>query len=204
MEFNCGIKLENKEVSVRGWNWGKVDVQCKSGLEILSFDAAETRKLIEKPACQSIFFFLPLPLSLSVDTSTATDLSFLVQNKPTFEIPLSTISNSNMAGKNEVSLEFTPSTTSTSTSTKPLDELIEMRFYIPGRSVKPKDTSDDEVEDSEDEGEVDDEGNEISAAQSFHDRIKKVARVGDTAGEEIVAFSEVLVVTPRFVCSLRL
>jgi structure-specific recognition protein 1 len=109
-----------------------------------------------------------------------------------------------MAGKNEVALEFSAPPAQSSSSSKPVDELMEMRFYVPGRSIKQRgsDDEDEERSDDEEEGELDEEGNEISAAQSFHDRIKKAARVGDTAGEEIVSFSEVLVVTPRYVFHL--
>ncbi len=107
-----------------------------------------------------------------------------------------------MAGKNEVAIELAPPAPSGPSSSRPADELVEMRFYIPQRLAR---RGSDAGSDEDDEGEsaaaeeVDDEGNEISAAQSFHDRIKKAARVGDTAGEEIVSFSDVLVVTPRWV-----
>jgi structure-specific recognition protein 1 len=119
------------------------------------------------------------------------DLAFLVSNKTSFEIPLSEVSNSNIAGRTEVSLEFTP---------KPLDgkkkkpdEMVEIRFYVPGTHTKERGSdagsqkSDNENEDTE----------EMSAAQAFHDAIKEKAELGQFVGNLIVSFEEVLVLTPR-------
>ncbi|KAG8951153.1 FACT complex subunit, partial [Tulasnella sp. 419] len=108
------------------------------------------------------------------------DLTFLVSNKAIFEVPLSSIANSNIAGKTEVSLEFTPLATALAHGKKSgrsqaADELMEMRLYVPG--------------------EGDDE--ETSAAQQFHDMIKEKAEIGEVTGEGIVTFSEILVQTPR-------
>lgn len=118
------------------------------------------------------------------------DLAFLVSNKTSFELPLQKVLNSNIAGKTEVSLEF-----STASSSKPVkgagDELVEVRFYVPGQHTKQ--TGEDEEEKS-DAGEVDDD---TTAAQAFHDAIKEKAELGEVTGDLIINFEEVLVLTPR-------
>jgi structure-specific recognition protein 1 len=127
----------------------------------------------------------------------------MVQNKTAFEVPLSAIANSNIAGKNEVALEFVPpialapvKTEKIGSSIKQPDELVEMRFYVPGRSVKAKRGGESGSE-GEEESERDEDGNEISAAQAFHDTIKDRAEIGVVAGDSLVVFNEVLVLTPR-------
>lgn len=110
------------------------------------------------------------------------DLVFLIGNKAAFEIPLPSVANSNIAGKTEVSLEFIqPDTPVKKTSKNAPDELMELRMYIPGTGQK--------------DGE--EEGDDISAAQLFHDTIKEKADIGQVTGESIVIFHEVLVSTPR-------
>jgi structure-specific recognition protein 1 len=115
----------------------------------------------------------------------------MVSTKTAFEIPLNHISNSNIAGKTEVSLEFTnpdrPSDTPAAGKKKARggDELVEMRFYVPGTQAKE---GDDDKSDEDDD---------ITSAQAFHDMIKDKAEIGQVTGEGIVVFSEVLVLTPR-------
>jgi len=114
-------------------------------------------------------------------TGAGQDLVFLVGNKPAFEIPLPSIANSNIAGKTEVSLEFIqPDKNPTKSAKNAPDELMELRMYIPGTQQKD-----------------DEEGEEISSAQVFHDTIKEKADIGQVTGESIVIFHEVLVSTPR-------
>ncbi|KAG9035886.1 FACT complex subunit [Tulasnella sp. JGI-2019a] len=117
------------------------------------------------------------------------DISFLVSNKTIFEVPLSQVANSNIAGKTEVSLEFTPQSTAGPSGGKKRaaapDELMEMRLFVPGNRAKGSD--------EESGGEED----ETSAAQAFHDMIKEKAEIGQVTGEGIVTFSEILVQTPR-------
>lgn len=113
----------------------------------------------------------------------------MVSKKEIFEIPLSRIANSNIAGKTEVSLEFTPQPLPPGTKkSRAVDELVEMRLYVPGSRVKG---SDDEQSDAGDD--------ETSAAQAFHDLIKEKAEIGQVTGEGIVTFSDILVQTPRSV-----
>lgn len=79
-----------------------------------------------------------------------------------------------------------------------------MRFYVPGKSIKSrKDKNGDggeegeEDEDDEEEVEVDDDGNEISAAEALHKAISERADISAAVGDSIVVFEEVLVLTPR-------
>lgn len=112
-----------------------------------------------------------------------------MSNRTSFELPLESVANSNIAGKTEVSLEFTsPVDIKGGKKAKPLDELVEMRFYIPGTHTK---------EGSDNKGSDEDDDVETSAAQAFHDTIKEKAEIGKVIGETLVSFDEVLVTTPR-------
>ncbi|KIK26758.1 hypothetical protein PISMIDRAFT_635670 [Pisolithus microcarpus 441] len=120
------------------------------------------------------------------------DLAFLVSNKTAFELPLNQVANSNIAGKTEVSLEFasSPSAGKKSSRNAP-DEMTEIRFYVPGTHIRAR-GSDAGSQKSDDE-----EGEEMSAAQAFHDAIKEKAEIGQVAGDLVLSFEEVLVLTPR-------
>ena len=117
-------------------------------------------------------------------------MTFLVSNKAAFELPLTKVANSNIAGKTEVSLEFAP------TPGRPAkgagDELVEIRFYVPGQHQK--EAGSDAEDEEKVEGEVEDE---TSAAQAFHDTIKEKAELGEVSGDLIINFEEILVLTPR-------
>ncbi|KAJ7486119.1 SSrecog-domain-containing protein [Mycena galericulata] len=116
------------------------------------------------------------------------DLAFTISNKIAFELPLRNVANSNIAGRTEVSLEFT------SPPGKPAgDEMTEIRFHVPGTMSKVK-GSDDGSQKSDGEG---DDEEEISAAHVFHDNIKEMADIGQVTGDLILSFEEVLVLTPR-------
>lgn len=123
---------------------------------------------------------------------------------------MTSISNSNMAGKNEVALDFNPPpvvpTPPGVKPERPADELVEMRFYIPQRGSGKKsragsqasgDEEDEEVD--PDDAAVDSDGNEISAAELFHKTIMDQAELGEQAGDAIASFVDVSVVTPRSV-----
>ena len=47
------------------------------------------------------------------------------------------------------------------------------------------------------EGDAEADGEETSAAQAFHDAIKEKAELGQVAGDLVINFEEVLVLTPR-------
>ncbi|KAL5356726.1 FACT complex subunit pob3 [Aspergillus floccosus] len=160
-----GINLENKEHALRGWNWGKAEF-------------------------------------------TKAELSFNVQNRPAFEIPYSEISNTNLAGKNEVAVEFNLAADGT-TNAQPAgstknrgrkaaagpDELVEMRFYIPGTAVKTEKGVKEEDGEEQENGE--EEGEEQNAANLFYETLMDKAEIGDVAGDTFATFLDVLHLTPR-------
>ncbi|MCJ1254765.1 FACT complex subunit [Lignoscripta atroalba] len=159
-----GINLENKEHALRGWNWGKGE-----------FGKSE--------------------------------LAFNVQNRPAFEIPYSEISNTNLAGKNEVSVEFSLPADGTETGTNghlggarsrgrkagaARDQLVEMRFYIPGTTTKKE-----KVEDGEDKSVDGEDIEEQNAANLFYDTLMDKAEIGEVAGDTFATFLDILHLTPR-------
>jgi structure-specific recognition protein 1 len=163
-----GINLENKEHALRGWNWGKAE-----------FGRAE--------------------------------LAFNVQNRPAFEIPYSEIANTNLAGKNEIAVEFNLGSEPTQNgangqkagNTKNRgrkaaagrDELVEMRFYIPG-TVSKKEVNGDEGSGAEEE-----EDEEQNAANLFYETLMDKAEIGEVAGATFATFQDILHLTPRYVGS---
>ena len=104
------------------------------------------------------------------------------------------MANSNIAGRTEVSLEFMAP--SDSAGKKPSkgqpDEMVEIRFFVPGQSSRVR-GSDAGSNKSDAEDDVDD----VSAAQAFHEAIKEKAELGHVSGDIILSFEEVLVLTPR-------
>ncbi|MCJ1336135.1 FACT complex subunit [Bachmanniomyces sp. S44760] len=172
-----GINLENKEHALRGWNWGKGD-----------FGKAE--------------------------------LSFNVQNRPAFEIPYTEISNTNLAGKNEVSVEFSLPAGGAETGTNghlggarskgrkagaARDQLVEMRFYIPGTTItgtgnkkqKKGENGEGGEEKSGDEEDEDGGVEEQNAANLFYDTLMDKAEIGEVAGDTFATFLDILHLTPR-------
>ncbi len=117
------------------------------------------------------------------------ELAFTVSDKTAFMLPLQLVSNSNIAAKTEVSLEF--GGVSNSKGKMAGDEMTEIRFFVPGTRSKLK-GSDAGSQKSDDEDEE-----EQSAAQVFHDMVKEKAEIGQVAGDTILSFEEVLVLTPR-------
>lgn len=157
------INLDNKEHALRGWNWGKAE-----------FGKAE--------------------------------LAFNVQNRPAFEIPYSEISNTNLAGKNEVAVDFSLPADGNDTGTNghlggarargkkaggARDQLVEMRFYIPGTATKKEKKEDGEdVTDGED-------AEEQNAANLFYETLMEKAEIGEVAGDTYATFLDILHLTPR-------
>ncbi|EMD40210.1 hypothetical protein CERSUDRAFT_112414 [Gelatoporia subvermispora B] len=119
------------------------------------------------------------------------DLAFVVSNKTAFELPLTNVANSNIAGRTEVSLEFAAPSNSKKPSKGAPDEMVEIRFYVPGTHTRSARGSDAGSQKSDDEEE------EISAAQAFHDTVKEKAEIGQVSADVILSFEEVLVLTPR-------
>lgn len=135
------------------------------------------------------------------------ELAFNVQNRPAFEIPYSEISNTNLAGKNEVSIEFSLPADGNETGTNghlggarakgrktggARDQLTEMRFYIPGTTTKKgKDENGDDMSvDGED-------AEEQNAANLFYETLMDKAEIGEVAGDTYATFLDVLHLTPR-------
>lgn len=161
--------LESREHQLRGWNWGKAD-----------FGKAE--------------------------------LTFNVGNKPAFEVPYSEISNTNLAGKNEVAVDFSLPTDADDTGTNghlggarargkktggAKDQLVEMRFYIPGTASKKEKKEDgEEAEDGE-------EVEEQNAAQLFYETLMDKAEIGEVAGDTFATFLDILHLTPRSVSRIH-
>lgn len=161
-----GINLENKEHALRGWNWGKGE-----------FGKAE--------------------------------LAFNVQNRPAFEVPYSEISNTNLAGKNEVAIEFSLPANGNETGTNghlggarsrgrkagaARDQLVEMRFYIPGTATR-KEKDEDGEEKSVNGSDVE----EQNAANLFYETLMDKAEIGEVAGDTFATFLDILHLTPRLV-----
>ncbi|KAF4984555.1 hypothetical protein FZEAL_289 [Fusarium zealandicum] len=157
--------LDNKEHALRGWNWGKAEF-------------------------------------------SKSELTFSVQNRPAFELPYSDIGNTNLAGRNEVAVEMAlPATLAESAaSANPQlggarskgskaaggrDQLVEMRFYIPGVTTRKEAEGEDAGSDA---GNPEEEKN---AATLFYETLIDKAEIGETAGDTIATFLDVLHLTPR-------
>jgi structure-specific recognition protein 1 len=126
-----------------------------------------------------------------LDRIAGQDLAFLVSDKTAFEVQLGQVANSNIAGRTEVSLEFTANPATKSKSAP--DELSEIRLYVPGTHSKAARASDAGSQQSG----ADDDDEETSAAQAFHDAIKEKADISQVTGDLVLSFEEVLVLTPR-------
>jgi structure-specific recognition protein 1 len=177
-----GVAVEQREHALRGWNWGKAEF-------------------------------------------TKAELAFSVQNRPAFEIPYSEISNTNLAGKNEVAVEFALPTDGQTNGTNGHiegstknrgrkaaagpDELVEMRFYVPGTALKEKPESNgdgvkkEDGEEGDEEKEEEEEGEEQNAANLFYETLMDKAEIGDVAGDTFATFLDVLHLTPRYEHSLE-
>lgn len=112
-----------------------------------------------------------------------------------------------MAGRNEVALELSLPLNANDTGTNGQlggargkgkkagagkDQLVEMRFYIPGVTTK-KETE------GEDAGSDDGEEEEKNAATLFYETLIEKAEIGETAGDTIATFLDVLHLTPRYI-----
>ncbi len=163
-----GINLDNREHALRGWNWGKAD-----------FGKAE--------------------------------LTFNVQNRPAFEIPYTEVSNTNLAGKNEVAVDFSLPADGDAGANGHLggarfrgkksagarDQLVEMRFYIPGVASKKEENEDGE------QGSGAEDGKETNAANLFYETLMDKAEIGEVAGDTFATFLDILHLTPRYGVCLK-
>ncbi|KAH8637967.1 FACT complex subunit pob3 [Alternaria alternata] len=154
--------LDNREHALRGWNWGKAD-----------FGKAE--------------------------------LTFNVANRPAFEVPYTEVSNTNLAGKNEVAVDFSLPAEGDASANGNLggarfrgkksagarDQLVEMRFYIPGTASKKEKTEDGE------DGSGAEDVEETNAANLFYETLMEKAEIGEVAGDTFATFLDILHLTPR-------
>ncbi|GMM30440.1 FACT complex subunit [Martiniozyma asiatica (nom. inval.)] len=127
------------------------------------------------------------------------ELVFNVANKPAFELPYSEITNTNLSGKGEVSIELNMTSKSVNDLEKTGDELVEVKLWIPGNV---------DAGDDQDENENKDESTEKtngdvtmkdvkSIAEVFVDELKSKADITQVTGPVIVSFGEILFLTPR-------
>jgi len=139
------------------------------------------------------------------------ELLFNVQNRPAFEIPYSEIQNTNLAGRNEVAVDFLLPADGEETGTNghlggarakgrksggARDQLVEARFYIPGTVLKR------EKKEGEEDGEVasgEEDGEEQNAANTWYETLVDKAEIGDVAGDTFASFLVILHLTPRSV-----
>ncbi|KAH8895168.1 FACT complex subunit pob-3 [Thozetella sp. PMI_491] len=127
------------------------------------------------------------------------ELTFNVSNRPAFEVPYSEISNTNLAGRNEIAVEFSVEDTKTNgqngearkgrKAAAGKDQLVEMRFYIPGTTTRKEAEGQDAGSDADEE--------EKTAVTLFYDTLIEKADIGETAGDTIATFLDVLHLTPR-------
>lgn len=132
-----------------------------------------------------------------------------MQNRPFFEIPYSEIANTNLAGRNEISVDFSVNEDAKAngngvgngTSKGPVkglkaaagkDQLMEMRFYIPGTTTKKEADADGDVASGASDAEE-----EKNAVTLFYDTLMEKAEIGESAGDTIATFLDVLHLTPR-------
>ncbi|KAL8528300.1 hypothetical protein ACS0TY_005925 [Phlomoides rotata] len=103
-------------------------------------------------------------------------LTFLVGDKQAFEISLADVAQTQLQGKNEVTLEFHVDDT---TGANEKDSLMEISFHIPNSNTQFV-------------------GNEsCPPAQVFQDKIVSMADVGAGGEEAVITFDGIAVLTPR-------
>lgn len=76
------------------------------------------------------------------------------------------------------------------------DELVEMRFYIPGTVAKKEKTED---ADSGADDQEEEDAEETNAANLFYETLIDKAEIGEVAGDTYATFLDILHLTPRFV-----
>lgn len=135
---------------------------------------------------------------------TRNEMTFNVRNQPAFGIPYTEISNTNLAGKNEVAVEFSlpqDGVDSVNGSQKKgkkmggaVDQLTEMRFYIPGTEMRKgrKKGAGEDGEEPQENGEE-----EENAANLFYEALMDKAEIGEVAGDTFATFLDILHLTPR-------
>ena len=186
------ITLEEKETSVRGWNWGAAEVQGQD----LAFLVAG------KPAWS-------VPMS-TIQNTTINKAEVGLEFRD--EKMLSEIKKLEEEGSKEARRMRRGAP----------DELVEIRLFIPGtvgdsrrrsKAEKKKTTNGEKPvkKEEDDDAEMDDEsdaslsgseldGEDQAAAETFFETVREKAEVGQVQGKAIVSFPEVLCTTPRSAC----
>ncbi|KAJ3275298.1 FACT complex subunit [Borealophlyctis nickersoniae] len=147
-------------------------------------------------------------------------MTFMVANRPAFEIPLHEVANTTQPSKNEVSVEFGSAELKDKTKIKE-DFLTEIRFFVPGmatanqvgegadgkkqlkdkedalRSDQEKGKEDGEIAIEDEELALDAEGETISSASLLFETIKQKAEIDALQSEIIVTLLDLLCLTPR-------
>ena len=149
-------------------------------------------------------------------------MSFMVSNRPAFEIPLTEVANTTQPSKNEVSIELVgPGRAGEGDRRQKSDTLTEIRFFVPGmatasqvgenaegkKQLKDKEDAlkadeghkeDGEIAVDDEELAVNDEGETISSASILFETIKQKADIDVLHSETIVSFNGLLCITPRY------
>lgn len=122
------------------------------------------------------------------------EMVFALNGKPTFEIPYSRINNTNLTGKNEVGIEFNLQDENYQPAG---DEMVEMRFYIPGM-INTNNEDEEGSPTKEEDGVTPADGAAgKNLAEAFYEELKEKADIGEMAGDVIVSFQDVFFATPR-------
>ncbi|KAI9075216.1 hypothetical protein K1719_042825 [Acacia pycnantha] len=103
-------------------------------------------------------------------------LAFMVGSKQAFEVSLADVSQTQLQGKNEVTLEFHVDDT---TGANEKDSLMEISFHVPNSNTQF----------------VGDEN--CPSAQVFRDKILSMADVGAGGEDAVVTFEGIAILTPR-------
>ena len=164
-----GITLENKEHALRGWNWGKAELNRQE----LAFNV-QNRPAFEIPytEIQNSNFAGKYEVAVTLHTDGKGD---------------GIGTDGKMGGANARGKIGGGAT----------DQLAELRFYVPGTTTttkKEKEGGEDGELESEDE--VTEEQN---AAHTFYESLLRMADIGDVAGDTLASFVEILHLTPRWV-----
>ena len=115
------------------------------------------------------------------------ELTFEVNSRPAFDIPLNSVGNTNLAGKTEVVVELKLDQKAITT-----DELVEVRFFVPGTVADQEDG-----DEGGGGGGGNDDDEDLTAATLLYNSIKDRSQAGETIGDSIVTFAETNFTTPR-------
>jgi FACT complex subunit SSRP1/POB3 len=145
--------------AARGYSL-KVILRNGSALLIDGFDEPQQEKVI---ASMKEHFNVPVELrehslkgwNWGKAKFEGSELVFQVAGRHGFEVPLSKVSNTNLVGKTEVAVEFALAKEGEGKDDVKGDELVEIRFYVPGMKEKDKEAEpgSDVDEDQEEEEE---------------------------------------------------